>query len=100
MGFAGARVLVESEKMETFLDNAFEDSLEEIFFFFGSVVTEVTEEDGIDTGFGRFEAEGFTRRGINDAVVDAGGMIRLVIVGRGLVGDIIMNLIKDVSGDI
>lgn len=55
MGFAGARVLVESEKMETFLDNAFEDSLEGTFFFFGSVVAEVTEEDGIDTGFGRFE---------------------------------------------
>lgn len=37
---------------------------------------------------------GFTRRGIDDAVVDVGGMIRLVIVGRGLVGDIIMNLMK------
>lgn len=46
----GARVVVESEKIETFLADSLEDSLEEIFFFFGSVVIEEEEED-VDTGF-------------------------------------------------
>lgn len=51
MGFAGARVRVKSEKMETFLDNGFEYSLEETFFFFGSVVTEEVAEEEVDMGF-------------------------------------------------
>lgn len=95
MGFVGARVAVESEKTETFLDNVFENSLEETFFFFGSVVVveETAEEEDVDMGFGSFE-EGFTRRGIDDAVVGADGIRRLVIAGRGLVGDIIMSLMK------
>lgn len=97
MGLVGARVPVESEKMETFLESAFEDSLEETLFFFGSVVIEEEAEEEVvevDTGFWIFEEEGFTRRGIDDAVVDVDGMMRLVILGRGLVGDIIMNLMK------
>lgn len=95
MGLVGARVPVESEKMKTFLDNAFWGCLEGILFFFGSAVMEdeaEAEVEEVDTGFWIFEDEGFTRRGIDDAVVDVDGMMRLVIVGRGLVGDIIINL--------
>lgn len=54
MGLVGARVPVKSRKMETFLESAFEGSLEETFFFFGSDVIEEEEAEEVaevDTGF-------------------------------------------------
>lgn len=54
MGLVGARVPVESKKMETFLDNAFGGSLEATLFFFGSAVMEDEAEEEVeevDTGF-------------------------------------------------
>lgn len=48
--FAGASVAVESENIETFLEDPLGGSLEETFFFFGSVVIEEEEEEA-DTGF-------------------------------------------------
>lgn len=76
----GARVALESEKMERFLLDSFEEGLERAFFFKGS-------EEEADTSFDNFEV--LTRRGIDDAVAVADGMVFLARAGRGLVGDII-----------